>query len=515
MKSGVVYLVGAGPGDPKLITIRGKEAIERADVIVYDRLASPRLLKYRKPTAELIFVGKHPDKDVLHQTEINQLLVDLALQGKTVTRLKGGDPSVFGRVGEEAELLADHQISYEIIPGISSAIAVPIYAGIPVTHRDYTSSVAIITGHEYPENTYSSLEWEHLAQAVGTMIFLKGVANIEQIAIELIRHGKPKDMPVALIRWGTTVEQQTLTGTLEDIASKVKAHHFKPPAVIIVGEVVSLREKLAWIEKKPLFGKRILVTRARSQSSELVALIDDQGGEAIEFPVIAIQPISDPQAIQRLDHAISMIAEFDWCVFTSVNAVDYFFRRLHVLQVDIRRMSKARIVAIGPKTYEALCTRGLIPEEVPAVFQSEGILNVLAEHVQPGERVLWPKANLARGLLSQQLVAKGLDVCEVDVYENILQLDDDEGAVERLTQHQIDIVTFTSSSTVTNLIEALQLCHVSDPIEVLSQVEIACIGPKTDETLRKYGLTATYIAKEATVVSLVEAIANHPTRSSS
>ena len=299
VNKGRVYLVGAGPGDPKLISVRGMEAIQKADVIVYDRLANPRLLKHRRPEAELIFVGKLPDKHILKQEEINQLLVDLALQGKVVTRLKGGDPSVFGRVGEEAELLADNDVIFDIIPGITSSIAVPAYAGIPVTHRDFTSSFAIITGHEYPNKTYSSLDWEHLAKAIGTMVFLMGVANLEQICRELIRCGKPPEMPVALVRWGTWADQLTITGTLADITEKVKEANFKSPAVIIMGEVVKLREKLAWIEKKPLFGRRVLVTRARSQASELVDLIDDMGGEAVEFPVIRLQPPSRPRPFKH------------------------------------------------------------------------------------------------------------------------------------------------------------------------------------------------------------------------
>ncbi|MDQ0920016.1 uroporphyrinogen III methyltransferase/synthase [Paenibacillus sp. V4I5] len=506
VNKGRVYLVGAGPGDPKLISVRGMEAIQKADVIVYDRLANPRLLKHRRPEAELIFVGKLPDKHILKQEEINQLLVDLALQGKVVTRLKGGDPSIFGRVGEEAELLADNDVTFDIIPGITSSIAVPAYAGIPVTHRDFTSSFAIITGHEYPNKTYSSLDWENLAKAIGTMVFLMGVANLEQICRELIRCGKPPEMPVALVRWGTWADQQTLTGTLADITEKVRAANFKSPAVIIVGEVVKLREKLAWIEKKPLFGRRVLVTRARSQASELVDLIDDMGGEAVEFPVIRLQPPSRPEAIQALDLALDKLDEFDWVLLTSVNGVEYFFRRLREKGIDVRKMGKARIAAVGPKTAEALAERGIIADVLPAKYQGEGILEAIQADLKAGQKVLLPTADLAREYLPVKLKELGLEVTEVDVYENVLVTEDGDEIIHLLQNQSIHIITFTSSSTVTNLLEALRQLGVEEPLSLLQGVEIACIGPKTAETASQCGLPITYMAEEATVASLVQSI---------
>jgi len=503
---GKVYLVGAGPGDPKLITIRGMEAIQKADVIVYDRLANPRLLKHRKPGAELVFVGKLPDKHMLKQEEINQLLVDLALQGKIVTRLKGGDPSVFGRVGEEAELLADHGVTYEIIPGITSSIAVPAYAGIPVTHRNFTSSVAIVTGHEYPNKTYTALDWEHLAKAIGTLVFLMGVANLEQICQELIHWGKSPDMPVALVRWGTWTEQATLTGTLADIADKVRKANFQSPAVIIVGEVVQLREKLAWIEKKPLFGRRVLVTRARSQASELVDLIDELGGEAVEFPVIRLQPPSSPAARQALDAALDKLHTYDWIVLTSVNGVEFFWRRLRERGIDVRRMANARIAAVGPKTAEALADRGLTADVLPAKFEAEGIYEAIQSELQPGQSVLLATADLARDYLPAKLRELGMAVTEVDVYENVLALEDGDEIIALLQNQGIHIITFTSSSTVTNLFEALRQLGVEDPLHLLQGVEIACIGPKTADTARQLGLPVTYLAEEATIASLADSL---------
>ncbi|TDF97620.1 uroporphyrinogen-III C-methyltransferase [Paenibacillus piri] len=503
MSKGVVYLVGAGPGDPKLITVRGLEAIQRADVVVYDRLASPRLLRHMKPGAEKIFVGKLPDKHMMKQSEINRLLVDLALQGKIVTRLKGGDPSVFGRVGEEAELLADHGIRFEIVPGITSAIAVPAYAGIPVTHRDFTSSFSIVTGHEYPNKTYSSVNWGNLAQASGTLIFLMGVANLEFICSQLIEGGKSAATPVALIRWGTWMEQATLTGTLTDIFDKVKAANFQSPAVIIVGEVVKLRDKLAWFEKKPLFGRRILVTRARSQASDLVSQIEELGGEAVEFPVIRIQPPTKAAAQQALGLALQRLPDFDWVLFTSVNGVERFFEELRDRRIDVRGMSKARIAAVGPKTADALLNRGLLADMLPPKFQGDELLASLEAELKPGQQVLLPTADIAKAYIPAKLRELGLQVTEVDVYETVLETSGGAELIELLRQQAIHIITFTSSSTVTNLLRALQELGVSDPLELLAPCRIACIGPMTAQTAEEAGLGVDYLAEEATVESLV------------
>jgi len=503
---GVVYLVGAGPGDPKLITVRGLEAIQRADVVVYDRLASPRLLKHTKPGADKIFVGKLPDKHMMKQGEINQLLVDLALQGKTVTRLKGGDPSVFGRVGEEAELLAENGIAFEIVPGITSAIAVPAYAGIPVTHRDFTSSFSIVTGHEYQNKTYSSVNWDNLSQASGTLIFLMGVANLEFICKKLIEGGKALTTPVALIRWGTWMEQATLTGTLTDIVEKVKAASFQSPAVIIVGEVVKLRDKLAWFEKKPLFGRRILVTRARSQASELVNQIEELGGEAVEFPVIRTQPPSKPEAQKKLAEALAEIAAYDWILFTSVNGVDHFFDRLRQQGIDIRQLFRARIAAVGPKTAAALESRGLFVEALPAKFQGDELLSALEGQLEKGQRILLPTADIAKAYIPAKLRELGLQVTETDVYETVLDTSGGAGVIELLEQKAIHIVTFTSSSTVTNLLMALKELGAEQPLALLEGVQIACIGPMTAQTAQENGLRVDYLAEEATVESLVRSM---------
>ncbi len=509
MNKGKVYLVGAGPGDPKLITVRGMEVLCKSDAIVYDRLSSPRLLKYVKPGAEKIYVGKLPDRHTLSQEKINQLLVDLALEGKVVTRLKGGDPTVFGRVAEEAELLVDHGIQFEIIPGITSALAVPAYAGIPVTHRDYNPSFAIITGHEQPEKLDSMIQWEKLSTATETLIFLMGVAKIKHISHQLMKHGKSKDTPVALIRWGTTVKQETLVGTLETIASQVEETSFKPPAIILVGEVVKLRERLNWYEKRPLFGKRILVTRSREQSSVLAEMIDDLGGEAVEFPLIKLQQPRGNKELRELDEAIKSLSTYDHIIFTSVNGVEYFFKRMKQLSIDIRSMSKASISAVGPKTSEALNERGLLVETIPIQYQAEHLLDQMMDKLKPGQKALLPRADIARKFLPEKLREVGINVTEVDVYETVIT---DEGAseiIEALKNHEIHIVTFTSSSTVHNLMTILKQHHLI-PFDLLEKTQIACIGPVTAKTVEEYGFTVSHISKEATIESLLEAIQDNP-----
>lgn len=505
---GKVYLVGAGPGDPKLITVRGMEALKKADVVVYDRLASPRLLQVIKPAAEKIYVGKRTDRHTMKQEEINQLLVDLALQGKVVTRLKGGDPTIFGRVGEEAELLVDNGIEFEIIPGVTSATAVPAYAGIPVTHRDYASSIAIVTGHENPEKLDMNIKWDKLTPATDTMIFLMGIAKIEYIRDQLILHGKAPDTPVALIRWGTRVNQQTLVGTLADIAEKVKELNFKPPAVILVGEVVKLREKLNWYEKKPLFGRRVLVTRARSQASELAERIDDLGGEPYEFPVIDLRQPTDPTTLEKLDQALTRIEKYDWIIFTSGNGVEYFFLRMKQLGIDIRRMANARIAAVGPKTEEALLNRGLLTAVVPASYQAEGLLQSVLPELRQGQEVLLPRADLARDFLPNQLLQLGLNVTCVDVYNNVVYSEGIEDLIDLIRRGEIHIVTFTSSSTVNNVCRLLEEHSGGKAVELLAAAKIACIGPVTAETIVSWGLHIDYMAEEATIESLIEAIVN-------
>ncbi|XID96015.1 uroporphyrinogen-III C-methyltransferase [Paenibacillaceae bacterium WGS1546] len=508
MDKGIVYLVGAGPGDPKLITVRGLEALKRSDVVVFDRLAAPQLLNFAKPGAETIYVGKLPDRHTMKQEEINRLLVKLALQGKTVTRLKGGDPTVFGRVGEEAELLKEHGIVYEIIPGITSAIAVPAYAGIPVTHRDMASSFSVITGHESPDKLDHSIYWDKVTNATGTLVFLMGVAKLGYIREQLIKHGRAPDTPVALVQWGTRAEQRTVAGTLGDIEAKVAAAGLKPPAVIVVGEVVRQRETLGWIEKKPLFGRRVLVTRARSQASELVERIDELGGEAYEFPVIETRLPASPAAERAIREAFDRAEDYDWVMLTSVNGVDYFFRWLDRIGVDIRRFHRAKFAAVGPKTAEALAMRGVRADLLPESFRAEGLLERLEGRIEPDQTALLPRGNLARKTLPQELTARGVHAVELDVYETALSVPQDPWLPEMLENGDIHVVTFTSSSTVVNLVEALKRLGVEHPAKALSRCEIACIGPVTAKTAADYGLSPTIVPEDYTIDGLAKALAD-------
>lgn len=500
VKTGKVYLVGAGPGDPGLITLKGLECIKEADVLVYDRLANPVLLDYAPGEAEHIYVGKLPDRHTLPQEKINVLLVEKALEGKTVTRLKGGDPFVFGRGGEEAELLAKEGIAFEVIPGITSAIAVPAYAGIPVTHRDFTSTLAIITGHEDPTKGSTDIDWAKISTGIGTLVFLMGIANLSSIVEKLLEYGRGPSTPVALIRWGTLSEQQTLVGTLDNISLKAREINFKPPAIIIVGEVVSLRTNLQWFEKRPLWGKRVVVTRSREQASQLSEKIRSLGGEPVEFPTIQVVPPSD---YRPLDEAINKIEDYRWLIFTSVNGVKHFFERLSILQKDIRNLQGIHLCAIGPKTKESLEEKYLKVEYVPSEYRAEAIIKQLKGKVKAGEKVLLPRADIARKDLSQSLQQMGAMVDDVVAYKTIRGKGNAELLRQDLRDGLISLVTFTSSSTVKNFVELLGEENIKD---LLKGVSLASIGPITTKTAEDMGLHIDIEAEEYTIDGLVNAI---------
>lgn len=502
--AGKVYLVGAGPGNPGLITVRGMDALKKADVILYDRLCSPRLLNYASPAAERIYSGKTPDNHVLQQEEINRLLVDKARQGKTVVRLKGGDPGVFGRVGEEMEYLAEHGIAYEVVPGVTSATGVPVYAGIPVTYRGLATSFAVVTGHEDPAKGTSGIKWEHLATSVDTIIFLMGIGRLALIVEKLLRYGRSPATPAAVIRWGTWAEQETLTGTLSDIVDKVEAANFRNPAVIVVGDVVRLREKIAWVEKQPLFGKRVMITRSRSQASELARLIEETGGEAYEFPVIHLAPPRDWRAV---DAAVHTLEQYDWIVFTSVNGVEFFFDRMRELAVDIRRI-RGKIAAVGTATEEALRARGLLADLVPKQYVGEALFEELQPFVGTGQKILLPRADIARKAVPDALREIGCAVTEIDVYENLPVAEHREEAVQMLKDGDIDILTFTSSSTVKNFVRLMEGENLQT---LLGGVIVASIGPVTTDTAEKMGLQVDITAATHTISGLVEALADYHT----
>ncbi len=497
---GKVYLIGAGPGDPGLITEKGRRAVERADVIVYDYLANKRLLAYARPGAEKIYVGKKGGCHTLSQEEINQLLVKKAQEGKIVARLKGGDPFLFGRGGEEAEVLVEAGIPFEIVPGVTSAIAAPAYAGIPVTHREHTSTFTMVTGHEDPTKETSAIDWAALAK-IGTVAFLMGMKNLPSICQNLIEAGKASQTPVAVIQWGSTPRQRVVTGNLANIVDRVREAGLGPPSIILVGEVVKLREKLKWFETRPLFGKRILVTRTREQASQLVEILEELGAECFEIPTIKIVP---PENFEELDHAIDELEIFDWIIFTSVNGVKFFFERLLVKQKDARALFKAKIAAIGTATAELIKNYGILVDLLPREFRAEGLIEAFSKEDLQGRKILIPRALEAREILPEKLREMGAEVRVVPTYRTIIPVEEAETVRAALLQG-IDLITFTSSSTAKNLLQMLG----AEARKLLSGVILASIGPITSETLRKAGFEPTIEAREYTIPGLVKAILDY------
>ena len=501
MKNGMVFLVGAGPGDPRLLTVGAMQCLKRADVVVYDHLADESILSYVPEAAERIYVGKQACHHTMRQEEINVLLADKAKEGKTVVRLKGGDPFVFGRGGEEALVLLERGVPFEILPGVTSAISVPAYAGIPVTHRGMAVSFAVVTGHEDPTKPESHVRWQHLATGVDTLIFLMGVANLPEITKHLIENGRPADTPAALIRWGTRADQETYVTTVGEAAEMVRRDGIRPPAIFIVGDVVRLRDRLRWFDRRefrPLFGKRILVTRARAQASALTEKLTALGASCVEAPVIRIVPPSDSYA--GLDSAIGKLQDYHWVIFTSVNGVEHFFARLHRAEKDTRALGYAKVAAIGSATAKALHSFGIHADIVPKEFRAEALVEELAPILPPRARILLARAQEARDVLPASLRAHGAMVDVVPAYETVPERAGGEELAERLMRGEIDVVTFTSSSTVKNLVQQL------GNITPLQQTKIACIGPVTADTARSFAIEPDIVAEQYTIDGLVNAI---------
>jgi len=499
MKRSMVYLVGAGPGDPKLITIKGMECIKKADIIIYDYLVNVELLRSARPDVEFIYVGKQGGAHTLEQDEINQLLVKKAQEDKIVTRLKGGDPYIFGRGGEEALVLFENHVPFEVVPGITAAIATPNYAGIPVTHRDFTSTFGLITGHEDPTKDESSIDWAKISTGIGTLAFYMGIKNLPYITEQLIKHGRDKDTPVAVIRWGTTSRQKTVIGTLSTIVQKAK--DIKPPAITIVGEVVKLRDQLNWFETKPLFGKTIVVTRSREQASDFADKLYEHGANVIEFPTIEI---AKPDDVKPLDNAIKAIHTFNWLVFTSTNGVDCFFQRLFELGRDVRDLKGLKLCAIGPATEEGIKKYHIKVDCRPPKFVAESVVEELKK-VTPikGEGFLLPRADIARSFLPEELQKLGGKVTDLVAYKTIMAKPKDVDLVEKAKNGEIDIITFTSSSTVRNFI---QIVGEKNLAALNGRVQYASIGPITTQTAEEMGLRISIAADEYTIPGLVAAI---------
>jgi uroporphyrinogen III methyltransferase/synthase len=453
----------------------------------------------------LIYVGKKGGDHTLKQEEINALILEKASKGLRVARLKGGDPFIFGRGGEEAQELVEAGIPFEVIPGVTSAIAVPAYAGIPLTHRDHTSTVAFITGHEDPAKEKSAVPWDRIATGPGTLVFLMGVGNLPKIAEALIANGRAGDTPVAVIERGTGAAQRTVTGSLQDIAEKVEQEGVRPPAVIVVGEVVGLRHSLNWFERRPLFGKRIVVTRAREQASGFKAGLEKLGAECLEFPTISVVP---PENWAALDRALKRLERYQWIIFTSVNGVKYFFDRLTALGWDARELSDSRIAAIGPKTAKALLNRGIQPDLVPDEYRAEAIVEAMKEYKVHGQQILLPRASIAREALPVALVDMGAFVDEVPAYRTV-KPDHDKAPVKALLESgKIHMVTFTSSSTVTNFMDMFRL-EKNELKAWMKAVTVACIGPITAKTAEENGLSVAVIPDEYTIEALTRAILSH------
>lgn len=493
--TGIVYIVGAGPGDRKLITLKGVECLQQADVVIYDLLLNDALLEHCPTHTEKI---QAPDPRIRsnRQAELNQLLIQHAKDGKIVVRLKGGDPYIFGRGGEEAMALAEAGISFEIVPGVTSAIAASAYAGIPVTHRDYASSVAFVTGHSAALHPDSNINWEQLATAVDTLVVYMGVAHLRQIVERLTTHGRALQTPVSLVRVGTTPHQFVVQGTLADIVEKVEAVHLKSPAIIVVGEVNQLRDQLQWFDNKPLFGKCILVTRARAQASEFADLLEANGAEVIQFPTIEIRPLEiDSAEIPSPD-------QYDWVIFTSVNAVEIYYTHLREKGKDTRVFGGCNICAVGPKTVEALNCIGIFPDFVPSHANGKVVATEI-EDVQ-SKKILLPRAKIATADLPNILRERGAHVDDIPLYDTVKVASENSDVIEKhLLGGKIDFVTFTSSSTVTNFLEMFPT-HTAK--NLLAKVKVAVIGPTTEATATKHGVRVDIVAREASIESLVEAI---------
>ena len=495
-KTAKCFLVGAGPGDLGLVTLRAKECIEQAEVIVYDYLCNPEMLKWAPESAEIIYAGKKAGAHTLTQEEINALLVERARGGKRVVRLKGGDPFLFGRGGEEALALADAGIAFEIVPGVTSAIAGPAYAGIPVTHRGSTSHVTFFTGHEDPAKSESAIDFAALAKLGGTQVMLMGVERIGAIARELIANGTRPDLPVALVRWATTPRQQTLTGTLEDIGQRVATEGFEAPAIAVFGDVVRLREQLNWFEGKPLAGKRIVVTRTRTQAGALSDQLRGMGADVLELPTIRIEPPTDLRAFAEL---VQDAHAYDWIVFTSANGVDAFFDLFYKLYDDAREIGGARIAAIGPGTAKRIRDFRLHVDLQPEEFVAEGLVREFKkEGGVENLRILIARAEKARDVLPTELSGMGGIVDEGFAYKTVLETRDDNGARRRFVEEGADLITFTSSSTVENFM-ALGLPWPEG-------MQVASIGPVTSKTARDLGLKVDVEARRHDIPGLVEAI---------
>jgi uroporphyrinogen III methyltransferase/synthase len=497
-KSGTCYLVGAGPGDLGLVTLRAKELIESADVLVYDALSSPQLLGWTKAGCEKIYVGKRAKDHAVPQDQINGIIVEKTKEGKNVVRLKGGDPMIFGRGGEEAAELAAAGVAFEIVPGISSAIAGPAYAGIPVTHRDHNTQLTIFTGHEDPTKGYTSVDYAQLSKTPGTKVFLMGVARLREITSSFIEHGAPPDTPIALTRWATTASQSTIEGTLADIADIAEAANFSSPAVAVIGDVVKERTKINWFEKRPLFGKKIVVTRTREQAGELSKSLADLGADVIELPTIRIEHPDDRLGFAEM---VTHAHEYDWLVFTSPNGVERFFDAFFATFEDARSLGNPRIAAIGAGTAAKIREYRFAVDLIPERFVAEGLIEAFKKESVENLTMLWVKAAETRDIVGKGLEDLGAIVDECIAYKTVPETEDPTGARARIEVEGADLITFTSSSTVDHFFDL----GIAWPDNCVA----GSIGPVTSDTLRKKDMKPAFEANPHDIPGLVAAIVRY------
>lgn len=502
-KKGMVHLVGAGPGDMGLLTLKGKEVLMQAEVIVYDHLVNKSLLRYAPADSEKIYAGKIAGNASLQQEEINALLIAKASEGKAVVRLKGGDPFIFGRGGEEAQALNRAGTPFAVVPGVSSFTGVSAYAGIPLTHRHLSSSFSVITGSAEKSQEDETIDWENIAKRSGTLVFLMGARRLQSIVSKLIQYGKDPETPAAVVHKGTTGEQKTCTGTLADIVDIAKREKIAPPALTLIGDVVNLKNEVDWYEKTPLFGKTIVVTRPERQAGSFIKALEEKGAEPFALPVIETVP---PDDWAPLDKALDRLGDYYGLIFTSVNGVEFFMRRLKESNRDICELKGVRIYAIGPKTGQAVRDLGLRLTAMPDEFVAEALIECFKNESIAGKKFLLPRAKIAREILPEQIRKMGAEIDVAPAYQTIAPVPlMREEFLRRLSDGSIDAVTFTSSSTVANFMEWIK----DDDREKMKNVAVACIGPITAETARKHGLNAAIVPEEYTTSALAEAIESY------
>ena len=492
-----VYLIGAGPGDPGLFTLKGKDILSRADVIVYDYLANDALLAFARPEAELIYVGKKGGDHTLSQDGINRLIVEKAKEGKMVARLKGGDPYMFGRGGEEAEELIAAGVEFETVPGVTSAIAGPAYAGIPLTHRSHASSVCFATGHEDPTKPDTAHNWEALAKGGHTLVFFMGMKNLPDISRKLIAAGMDASTPAALVHWGTTTRHKSLVATIATLPKAAKDNAFTSPSLIVVGSVVTLRDTLNWYEQRPLLGKGVVVTRAREQASDTASLLAEQGANVIQFPTIDITPLQDYTEVQN---TLQNLDAYNWVVFTSVNSVKYFWQQMQRKGLDSRALCGKKIAAVGPATAEAVQAKGINPDFIPEKYVAESIAEGMVALGMAGQNVLLPRAKVARDVLPDALTKAGAKVTILPIYQTTPSAAKKEKVIDALDAGEIQCVTFGSSSTVDNFFSLIP----AKTMRQYPQVKYACLGPVTAKTLESYGLQCHIQPEDFTIPELVK-----------